>query len=55
MTPAKKTGNPLLILIVILYAIWYFGLAFYSNSLVLHAAGILATILFIFRIVRGDD
>lgn len=55
MDTVKKTGNTLLLLIVLLYAIWYLGAAFFEVQAWFHIIGAIATALFILRIVRGDD
>jgi hypothetical protein len=54
MDTIKKTGNVLLTIIILLYSIWFMGIAFWGEPW-LHLAGGLATILLIVRIVRGDD
>jgi hypothetical protein len=55
MDTVKKTGNFLLTTIILLYIIWFAGVAFVGSDPVFHIAGGLATVLFIFRIIRGDD
>ena len=55
MDTVKKTGNSLLAVIILLYTVWFMGVAFVDSNSLFHIAGALATILFIFRIIRGDD
>ena len=55
MNTVKKTGNYLLAVIILLYIVWFMGVAFVESDPLFHIAGALATILFIFRIIRGDD
>lgn len=55
MDTVRKTGNTLLMIIVLLYAVWFLGSAFFSVEPWFHVIGAIATGLFILRIVRGDD
>jgi hypothetical protein len=55
MDTIKKTGNSLLVIIILLFTVWFMGIAFVEPNSLFHIAGALATILFIFRIIRGDD
>jgi hypothetical protein len=55
MDTTKITGNGLLTFIIILYTLWFMGIAFFDVGPLFHITGALATLLFVVRIVRGDD
>lgn len=55
MSATGITGNGLLIAIVLLFAFYFMAFAFASPPVWLHITGVAAVVLFIVRIVRGDD
>jgi hypothetical protein len=55
MDTVRKTGNTLLLVIILLYTVWFMGAAFFDEPIWFHVVGAIATALFILRIARGDD
>lgn len=49
------SGNILFIITQLLYAVWFLSFLFGTPPLWVHIAGGIATLLFLWRIERGDD
>ncbi|MGN6436555.1 MAG: hypothetical protein ACTHMM_08465 [Agriterribacter sp.] len=55
MSAKGITGNGLLLAIVLLFTCYFMAFAFASPPAWLHITGVAGVVLFIVRIVRGDD